>query len=196
MSALLIGVLAGAAHVVSGPDHLAAVAPLSLRRRAWRSGFLWGVGHTSGVWVVACLAFLFRDLLPMVHLPQFSAWSDRLAGGGLILLGLWSLATLAGARRPIRAGSPGVALRVASLFGILHGLAGTSHYLGILPAFAFSSPLEAASYLFGFGLSTVGIMTVWAGGIGRCMARTSALPVLRGMSGVAAIAVGVVWGFA
>ena len=35
------GLLAGCFHVLSGPDHLAAVAPLALssRTRAWREGW-------------------------------------------------------------------------------------------------------------------------------------------------------------
>lgn len=196
MSALLIGALAGAVHVFSGPDHLAAVAPLSLRRGAWRSGFLWGVGHTSGVWVVACLAFLFRDLLTLTQLSLLATWSDRLAGGGLILLGLWSLATVTAARWPSRIATTSRALRAASLFGILHGLAGTSHYLGVLPAFAFHMPFQAALYLFGFGLSTVTLMTAWAGGVGHCRTRAELLPIIRSLSGVMAIGTGAFWGFA
>ena len=59
----LTGALAGLFHVLSGPDHLAAVAPLAVEdgRRGWFAGWTWGFGHASGVVVVALLAILLRD---------------------------------------------------------------------------------------------------------------------------------------
>src|SRR5207248_11148790 len=44
--AALSGLAAGAVHVFSGPDHLAAIAPLSLNRsgRGWVSGARWALG--------------------------------------------------------------------------------------------------------------------------------------------------------
>jgi len=66
---VLTGLLAGAFHVLSGPDHLAAVAPLALSsegRHAWREGWRWGLGHTAGVIVVALVALALRGLLPQM----------------------------------------------------------------------------------------------------------------------------------
>jgi len=55
--AILTGLLAGGVHVLSGPDHLAAVAPLAVQdRSAWRSGLRWGLGHSSGVLLVGVLS--------------------------------------------------------------------------------------------------------------------------------------------
>ena len=62
-AAALAGLTAGLIHVLSGPDHLAAVAPLANdRSRAWRTGFLWGLGHSGGVFAVALLASQCPDL--------------------------------------------------------------------------------------------------------------------------------------
>ncbi len=57
MLTVLSAALAGAVHVLSGPDHMAAVAPLAVadRRRGWLAGWTWGLGHASGVVVVAVL---------------------------------------------------------------------------------------------------------------------------------------------
>ena len=57
MLTALTGALAGSFHVLAGPDHLAAVAPLALDRksRGWMAGWTWGVGHATGVVVVAAL---------------------------------------------------------------------------------------------------------------------------------------------
>ena len=42
----LSGLIAGMVHVLAGPDHLAAVAPLAAGSGAgrWRAGFTWGGG--------------------------------------------------------------------------------------------------------------------------------------------------------
>ena len=55
IEAIVGGLAAGSIHVLAGPDHLAAVAPLAAERetRPWRAGLLWGVGHAAGV-VVVC----------------------------------------------------------------------------------------------------------------------------------------------
>lgn len=192
---LFLGLVAGAVHVLTGPDHLAAIAPLAVRRRGWRSGFVWGVGHTSGVWVVACAAFATQRLLP---LEAMSCWSDRLGGGALVLLGLWTLAGCARARRrgPAASGRGRhlAELRAASVLGILHGLGGSSHYLGVLPAFAFASPSACGAYLFGFGAATVTAMTTCAWGFGRACRLPRAAAVARVASGAAAVVVGLVWG--
>src|SRR6478672_463310 len=92
-SAMLIvtaGIVAGLVHVFSGPDHLAAIAPLAMKRQsgAWRTGLRWGIGHASGVIFVGLLSLLLRGLLP-VHL--ISNWSDRLVGALLIGIGFWTL---------------------------------------------------------------------------------------------------------
>jgi hydrogenase/urease accessory protein HupE len=45
MTLVFAGFLAGFLHVLSGPDHLAAIAPYSVdgRVRAWRTGVRWGL---------------------------------------------------------------------------------------------------------------------------------------------------------
>ena len=39
--------------------------------------------------------------------------------------------------------------------GALHGLAGGSHFLGLLPALAFPSAIDALIYLLAYGLGTI-----------------------------------------
>src|SRR6478735_9957876 len=90
MLTIITGALAGLFHVRSGPDHLAAVAPLAAadRERGWFAGWTWGIGHASGVVVVAVLAILLRDLMPPVEM--LSAWGERLVGVALIAIGAWA----------------------------------------------------------------------------------------------------------
>lgn len=167
MLALSAGLIAGLIHVLSGPDHLASVAPLAAeqRRRSWVSGFVWGVGHTSGVWVVALGGLLFKEALPWQRLATMSAtW----AGVFLVAIGLWGLWRVLrpGASRLHREGA---FARGACILGILHGLAGASHYVGIAPALAFATSGDAFGYLCGYGLATIGTMVAVAWGLGRGM---------------------------
>lgn len=90
MIVVLSGIAAGAAHVVTGPDHLAAIAPLAVHSptRGLRIGAWWGLGHGVGVLIAAAIAQLFREL---VALDTLAAWSERVVGVVLIALGLWAL---------------------------------------------------------------------------------------------------------
>lgn len=200
MFAAVAGLAAGFLHVVAGPDHLAAVAPLAAdaRRTAWRSGFTWGLGHTAGVLVVGLLLLGFRELLPVQAL---SAWSERIVGAALIAVGLWALWQ---ARRVHvhrhDGGAPhvhdiahGVGIappthdqqhRSARLhghahggasfgMGLVHGLAGSSHLFGVLPSLAFAARRDAALYLGGFGIGAVAAMTAFAAVIGAVSAASA-----------------------
>ena len=228
MFALLAGLGAGFFHVVAGPDHLAAVAPLAADadRTAWRAGFNWGLGHTAGVLVVGALLLAFRELLPVQAL---SAWSERLVGLALIVVGVWGAwqarrihvhrhAHGAAHAHVARAGAGTTALpevlhgdqhRAPHLhghahggasfgMGLLHGLAGSSHLFGIMPSLAFTSRVDASTYLAGFGVGAIAAMTAFAGFIGVLSAasgRSSAVvhrALLYGTS-AAALLVGGFW---
>jgi hypothetical protein len=212
MLTIVSGIVAGVFHVLSGPDHLAAVAPLATSARAssLRAGWSWGLGHASGVMVVAVLAVLLRDALPPVG--DISAWGERLVGGALIALGLWSLSHAARLRRaPHTHGTtrhehvhvqrgPRWMRRLGHghasfAVGVLHGIAGSSHFFGVLPALALPTVAASLSYIAAFGLGTVAAMTAFAGAIGGLSARGFAPSRHRLMTvtGVTAIAVGCVW---
>jgi hypothetical protein len=210
----LTGALAGLFHVLSGPDHLAAVAPLAVEdgRRGWLSGWTWGLGHASGVVVVALLAIVLRDLLPPIGV--ISAWSERVVGVALIGIGLWALRRSTriapGAHRHgavahnhlhVQAGPAWVRrlghAHASFCLGILHGVAGSSHFLGVLPALALPTRVAAVTYIGSFGVGTVVAMTAFAaviGSVGGHVRHGAAL--YRGMmraAAVLAIAVGGVW---
>ena len=190
MLTVLSAALAGAVHVLSGPDHMAAVAPLAIadRERSWLAGWTWGLGHASGVVVVAVLAVLLRDLLPPVD--AISQWGERIVGGALIGVGLWALRQglgigtsrhrhggVAHSHVHVRRG-PVVLQRLghahaAFLMGILHGVAGTSHFLGVLPALALPTRAESLTYVGVFGVASIAAMTGFAAAVGAIAQRSS-----------------------
>ena len=208
------GALAGLFHVLSGPDHLAAVGPLALdsRRRGWLAGWTWGIGHASGVVLVATLAILLRDLLPSVD--RISAWSERLVGAALIAVGLWALRRSARVRPAphahgavshdhlhVQAG-PRWMRRIghahaAFCLGVLHGVAGSSHFVGVLPALALPTRTGALTYIVAFGAGTVAAMTAFAATTGCAggfvPAQSPAYRVMTATVAIAAIVIGGVW---
>jgi len=176
--AFFAGLAAGLLHVFSGPDHLAAVAPLAAdtaadtaqRRRVegWRTGLQWGIGHTIGVLLIASLLLLIREQLP---LEAISAYSERLVGVALILVGGWGFWSA----RVRRCEGAKVHSHAGASFGMgaLHGLAGSSHLFGVLPALAFATRFEAALYLAGFGAGAIIGMTAFSAVMGLLSSRLS-----------------------
>lgn len=227
IGAIIAGLSAGSIHVLAGPDHLAAVAPLAADReeRPWSAGLLWGLGHAGGVVVVGAAALLLREVLPVERLSE---WSERLVGLVLIAIGAWGIRQATrqsvhvhehqhdGHRHahvhvhqkqenheaPHAHGAAAAHVHVytkaAFSIGILHGLAGSAHFLGILPALAFADRSSAVAYVLAFGIGTVAAMTLFAALIGWVAKRfsRSGPRLYRGLLfafGAAAIAVGVVW---
>jgi len=162
MFAFFAGLAAGLLHVFSGPDHLAAVAPLAAdrTRSQWRTGLQWGIGHTTGVLVIACLLLLIREQLP---LEWISNHSERIVGFALIIVGGWGVwkASRSGFTTHTHSHSG-----ASFAMGALHGLAGSSHLFGVLPALAFATRLESMLYLAGFGAGAVMGMSAFAAAIG------------------------------
>jgi len=217
------GLLAGAVHVVTGADHLAALLPLSIGRRrgAWILGARWGLGHSLGVLVIGALAVAFKARF---DLGLVEAWGERLVGVLLIAIGLLGL------RRALRltlhahphdhdgeahahlhlhtaaeqghgAGShPGKVSRhghTAFFAGTLHGVAGTAHLLGVLPALALPGLLASSTYLLSFAAGTVAAMAAFAAFVGESSARMARGPaLLRPLlcaASIVTVAVGATW---
>lgn len=220
------GLVAGMVHVLSGPDHLAAVAPLAAdtRRARWKTGFLWGVGHTSGVLVVGALMLLLRGVLPI---DAISSWSERLVGVALVIIGVWGVRRARAIRIHVHEHAhdgathahvhvhpsgnaphnPPAAAKPAHVhdhthtsfaFGILHGLAGSSHVLGILPALALPTHAASIVYLASYGVGNISAMTAFSSAMGMIASRAqgAGVHVFRGLlyaCSTAAIVVGGIW---
>jgi len=178
-------------HVISGPDHLAAVAPLALVNRggAWSTGVRWGLGHASGVFLVGLLSLLLRDLLPV---DRLSSWAERLVGLMLLGIGIWGLRKAIsqnvhvhehshGGKRHVHihvhgrsnshaliaaANKPHVHTHAAFAVGTLHGLAGSSHFLGIIPALAFPTKAQAIGYFVAYGVGAIVAMGTFSSAVG------------------------------
>jgi sulfite exporter TauE/SafE len=219
MISAITGLVAGAVHVWSGPDHLAALAPLAVRRprRAWVSGMRWGLGHSAGVGLIGLLSLWLRDWLPV---DLLSTWGERLVGVMLFGIGLWALRRALkhtvhahehehdGARHVhFHTHSHGARheradahqhMHAAFAIGVLHGLAGSSHFLGVLPILAFPTHAQAIAYLAAFGAGTVVSMATfsWVMGLVTRRFAIASVKVYRGLlscCAVTAMGVGCFW---
>ena len=197
---ILTGIVASSAHVLSGPDHLAAVGPLAIetQKRSWKIGLFWGMGHTFGVLITGLFFLMFRDFIPV---ESISGYSEILVGFILLAIGGWAFYKIKRDNSHhhhdhIQYSNNTIA---AASVGILHGLAGVSHLLGIMPTLALPSKFDAAMYITGFGIGTVASMVIFASILGRLSHNFSAskkeklLKGLRLIGGIAAIVVGVFW---
>ena len=169
---VLTGFAAGAVHVVSGADHMIAMAPSAIRkpRVALMDGLAWGVGHSAGVLILSLLGILARDL---INIELMSSYAEFLVGVSLLIVGALAIRTslrvnihmhqhMHGEEKPhkhFHFHSLGNKLHrshthAATGLGILHGFAGASHLVAIIPALAL--PLVGALiYLFAYLLGSV-----------------------------------------
>ncbi len=229
MDILFTAFIAAMVHVLSGPDHLAAVAPLVLdsRKKHWKIGFLWGSGHVIGMLGIGILFFLFKDALP---LEKFSAYNERFVGLILISVGLWALYRIkhhAGAHAHPHIHQEGTNRfvhihkhrhtgeshehrhdereeeksipRMALFIGIIHGFAGISHFILMLPVLGYHSRLQSVAFMFGFALGIISAMLIFSiliGSLKRIKSKSGNQQLLmyfRLGGGILAILVGIYW---
>ena len=167
---ILTGILAGFIHVISGADHLIAMAPsaISSPNNAFKNSFSWSLGHSSGVLLLATLAIFIKDISP---LNKFSDIAEFFVGISLLVVGLFAIKN--SFRLSMHSHSHkhenGVAhshfhfhvkeqnnnkkhSHALTGLGLLHGIAGGSHFLAVLPALALpftSAFFYLISYLIG-----------------------------------------------
>lgn len=183
MIIFLTGLAAGAIHVLTGPDHLAAIAPLSVesKKSTWLIGLKWGLGHSGGVFLIGLLALLFRELIPI---DLISTYSERIVGIVLIGIGLWGIKKVFYRNIHVHEhkhdGERHIHIHTHSSLnthnkteahnhshaalgiGIIHGFAGSAHFLGVLPALALPTRVEAVTYLISFGTGTISAMIIFS----------------------------------
>ena len=161
---IVTGILAGFIHVVSGADHLIAMAPSSITspKIAARNSISWGLGHSSGVIILAFLAIFIKDIAP---LSKFSNFAEFLVGISLLVVGVFAIRNSLHLNIHSHAHQHnGVAhhhlhfhnddkknkhSHALTGLGLLHGLAGGSHFLAVLPAIALPLP-NALAYLISY----------------------------------------------
>lgn len=192
---LAAGLIAAVLHVLAGPDHLAAVLPFAIesKRKAWKVGLFWGIGHLAGMLFIGVLFLQFKQLIPI---EKISEHSEQLVGILLIGIGAWSIFKIFKEQKrhkhvhvhtenePIihehshnhsqkythnhQHKATGKQSTIASLgIGLLHGLAGVAHFLLFLPVIGFETELDSVYYIMGFAAGTIIAMISFAFVVGK-----------------------------
>ncbi|XP_062081716.1 chloroplast protein FOR GROWTH AND FERTILITY 2-like [Humulus lupulus] len=185
LSSAWTGFFAGCLHTLSGPDHLAALAPLSIGRSWMESaavGALWGCGHDAGQVIFGLIFLLLKDRL---HIEIIRNWGTRVVGLTLLVIGAM------GIREASEVPAPCVALEngecdvgvyetlqnpsigkkkigfATFATGIVHGLQPDALMM-VLPALALPSRVAGAAFLIMFLVGTVVAMGSYTVFIGSC----------------------------
>ncbi len=209
---ILTGFAAGAVHVVSGADHMVAMAPSSIRKPqiALIDGLAWGIGHSAGVLILSLLGILAKDL---INIELMSSYAEFLVGISLLIVGVLAIKTslrvnihmhkhMHGEETPhkhFHFHSLGNKIHkshthAATGLGVLHGFAGASHLVAVIPALAL--PLFGAmAYLFAYLLGSVFAMGCVVLGISFAANKANKMfyPFLMRSIGVLSILTGIFW---
>jgi len=240
MIQIISGIVASSLHVLTGPDHLAAVTPLAIesKKKSWGVGLFWGLGHIAGMLLIGLLFLLFKEFLPI---EAISHYSEQIVGLVLVGIGAWAIFKVFHKRIPkhkhphyhnepephvhihahphehthdhphgskhdkTHSHSHKKVIRqnnVAALgVGTLHGFAGVSHLVLLLPTLALPSMTESVLYLTGFAVGTLIAMISYAAILGYIGQRSAKVrdprvfQIVRFIGGIIAIGIGVFWFF-
>lgn len=190
MISFLTGFIASIQHVVTGPDHMAAVTPLAIdsKKKSWLIGLGWGLGHTVGMLIIGGLFLLFKEILPIDSIARHS---DQIIGILLIVIGTWSvlrtyfryhhhnnkIQTHSHSHEQSSFSDTHIHIYehthkqvkpvrqnafAAFSIGIVHGCSGFNHLLALLPTLALPTMRQSVLYVIAFALGTVTVMITFA----------------------------------
>jgi putative Mn2+ efflux pump MntP len=163
----------------------------------------WGIGHSTGVAIIGLLLLWLRGLVTADTASSYgshiSSWGERLVGVMLIAIGAWALRKAfrihAHEHHHDHGGDHHIHLHshsprttheetaahqhqhhthAAVGIGILHGLAGSSHFFGVLPMLAFPDAAQRVGYLGGFAAGTIIAMATFSTVMGALASRFAA----------------------
>ncbi len=215
---LFIGFIAALLHVLSGPDHLAAVTPLALERKNkyWKIGMAWGLGHVLGMLLIGVLFYFLKEVIPV---DRISHYSEKFVGFMLIAIGLWAIYRINKPKKlayPHRHDEiihihstsdemhshdelkPNSNVLLSFGIGIVHGFAGVSHFILMLPVLGYQSKWESLEYMIGFAIGIVAAMVLYVSVLEKVTNKskkgsTKILESLQYFGAFAAIAIGFYW---
>ncbi len=197
---IVSGLIMSIIHVISGPDHLAAVTPLSIdsKKKSWSIGLSWGIGHTMGMLIIGVIFIILKE---QIDVELISAHGEKLVGFLLIAIGVYAFFKLKkGHGNKHKHAHPHVHdgevhihahnhseeqkhahihkrnhkqnIFSALGIGIFHGVAGVSHLIAILPTLALPTKTGSVLYLSGFGVGTILAMVAYSVTLGIITQKT------------------------
>ena len=178
-------------------DHMVAVTAFVSRRptlpAALAFSLRWGLGHSLAVFAAG--AILLATGLSWS--PGFSGVLEGAVGVALVAVGIWSLRT-ARKLHPHHPVEHGTHRHGITSVGLLHGLAGTSAVVALIPVTLLEDTGLGLAYLALFGIGVTGGMIVFALVAALTLGRAAANSELWGRrvtryAGLGSIGVGLWW---
>ncbi len=198
--------------------------------KSWKVGVSWGIGHVLGMLLIGGLFLLFKDLIPVEAISGYSEQLVGIVLVLIGLWALYKAFKRKEGKhshphfhtKPLphvhvhkhihpdehgehthdHTSTPVKQNNMAAfLVGTLHGFAGVSHLLLVIPTLSFPSVFDSFMYLSGFAIGTIGSMGLFALILGIISLRTSLahnhnlFKYLRIIGGLFAIAIGIFWFF-
>lgn len=221
--AAMVHVIAGPDHIAAvGP------LAINTKFRPWLIGMSWGIGHLIGMLIIGVLFFFFRELIPVEWISTNSERLVGLMLIVIGFWGIYKMFISrkenhkhvhthndekgnsfvhthghdhkSEAKHSHLHDAPERQTYLAALgIGILHGLAGVSHFISLLPTLAFSNSFDSAMYLIGFGVGTIMAMVLFSFLLGLIAEKSIKLKdsfvfsSISGLVGISAIFVGFYW---
>lgn len=192
---LTAGLIASILHVLTGPDHLAAVTPFAIesKKKAWKIGLAWGIGHLVGMMAIGALFTIFKEFIPV---EKISMYSEQLVGFVLIGIGIWAFYKIfktdqdhkhlhihsensplihshkhehdkQKSHNHVHTNERNQSTLASFSIGFMHGLAGISHFILFLPVLGFENQFESILYVTGFGIGVIVAMVAFTLVIGK-----------------------------
>ena len=222
--ASIIHVVAGPDHLAA-----VSPLALNAKFRPWLIGMSWGIGHVAGMLLIGLFFFFFRDLIPIDFISENSErivgillivigiWAlVKVAGHrkpnhvhdhthttdhGNVYVHKHnhSHGETKKHTHAHELAKEKQSYWAAAGIGILHGFAGVSHIVSMLPALAFESNYQAILYLIGFGVGTILAMVIFSFLLGLLAKKASekrkdtVFVVINVIAGISAIFVGIIW---
>ena len=222
--ASMIHVVAGPDHLAA-----VSPLALNANKRPYFIGMAWGIGHVAGMLLIGMIFFFFREIFPIEFISEnsekivgillivigiwalykaftFSRKSHKHAhthindnGGSYIHDHEHSHSKEHSHKHPHEYNSERQSYWAAAGIGVLHGFAGVSHIVSMLPTLAFETNFEAIVYLIGFATGTIAAMVIFSyilGIMGKTASKqkkNTMFIIINSLAGIAAIVVGIFW---
>ena len=222
--ASIIHVVAGPDHLAA-----VSPLALNAKFRPWLIGMSWGIGHVAGMLLLGIVFFFFRDLIPIEYISNNSErivgillvvigiWAlikvvsyrknnhththahSHEDGSAYVHSHNHLHITTEKHNHEFDVRKEKQSYWAAAGIGILHGFAGVSHIVSMLPTLAFANNYEAILYLVGFGAGTIIAMVLFSFLLGLLATTASkqrkdtVFIGINAFAGISAIFVGILW---